>query len=227
MEKFGLVIAVFSEIKALLDEKGATLNHIEEKPFNIYEYKIKDNKILYIIHSGCGEEFASIATTYLILKYKVTTIFNYGVVGALNPNLKECDTCLINEVIQHDFDTDDIDHKGVGYHSEFETNTFNCDNELIKKSLKIVDLPIYRLCSGNRFISSEKDRKYLFNTFKGDVCDMELVGILMTAKLFNIPVLSIKGVSDSYHANVQDFETLAYKSASIAVKIILNIVENI
>ena len=72
-----------------------------------------------------------------------------------------------------------------------------------------------------------QDRKHLFNNFQADVCDMELVGILMTAKLFNLPVLSIKGVSDSYQANVQDFEVLAYKSASIAVKIILNIIENI
>ncbi len=227
MEKFGLIIAVFSEIKALLDEKGAVLNQIEEKPFNVYEYKINENKVLYIIHSGCGEEFASIATTYLILKYGVSTIFNYGVVGALNPHLKECDTCLISDVIQHDFDTDSVEHKGIGYHEEFETNTFHCDSKLIKKSLNIVDLPIYKLCSGNKFIATEQDRKHLFNNFQADVCDMELVGILMTAKLFNLPVLSIKGVSDSYQANVQDFEVLAYKSASIAVKIILNIIENI
>ncbi len=225
MKKFGLIVATIEEITALLNKSGS-LEEIEDKPFAIYRNKIGD-KVLYIIHSNCGQEFASIATTYLINKYNIEYLFNYGIVGSINPKLNKYDTCIVEKAVQYDFDTDPVDHLGVGYHDEFKQKYFYCNQELIEKALKIVDLPLLSLCSGNRFIADNQTREYLYRNFNCDIVDMELIGILISAKLFNVPVLSIKGISDSYDDDGNTYNEMAYKSALNTVEIIKKIIEEI
>ena len=79
MKIFGLVVAIETEINALL-ESGCEFKKVDDKTYEVYETTINENK-LYVIHSGCGEVFAGIATQYLITKYNVEFIFNYGIYG--------------------------------------------------------------------------------------------------------------------------------------------------
>lgn len=224
MKRFGLVIAILTEVKALLNTKFK-FETLEEKPFTVYKTIINDNELI-IIHSGCGEILASAATQHLITKYNVDYIFNYGICGALRDDLNTLDTCIVKSIINYDFDTDAIDHLGVGYHYEMGELYLKPDQELIEKALKIVNLPLYVCASGDKFVDNNEERDYLKNTFKADICEMESAGIFMVSKLNNKPCLFIKGVSDSYKGMHQEYETMAKESAKIAVDIFLNIIEN-
>lgn len=227
MKRFGLIIAIGLEIEALLEEKNSSLKVIETSPFLIYELDLDNERVLYIIKSGCGEELAAIASTYLINKYKVEALFNYGIVGGLNPNIEYQDTGIIYEAVHHDFDTTGFDSDITkGFHTIFNTDKFELDKNLISKALEIKNLPLYRLASGNRFIYKNEERLALYDEFKCDVVDMELIGIIFSAKLFNVPLLSLKAVSD-VSENIEENENPYYNSALKAAKIILNIVKNI
>ena len=225
MKIFGLVVAIETEINALL-ESGCEFKKVDDKTYEVYETTINENK-LYVIHSGCGEVFAGIATQYLITKYNVEFIFNYGICGALKPNLETSTCSLVKEVINYDFDTDPIDKKGIGFHTEINELYLKPDQDLISKALEIIDLPLYRCASGDKFIDLENDRKYLNEKFEADICEMEAAGILLTCYQNKIPALLLKGISDSYQGGGQEFSKMAKTSSLIAAKIFIQIIKNI
>ena len=225
MKVIGLVIAVIEEVEALL-EASYKVKKIEEFPYEIYEAQIGNNK-LYICHSGCGEIYAASATQYLITKFNCELILNYGICGAISPALNKLDTCIVKEIINYDFDTDPIDHKGVGYYTNLKTSILTPSKELIKKAKSIVDLPLYRVCSGNRFIDKEEEKEYLHKTFNAEICEMESAAIYLVAKQNNVDTLFIKGVSDSYHDNGLTYSEMAKISAKHACEIFIKIIKDL
>ncbi len=224
MKRFGLVVAVETEINALL-KINKDLKKLKDDRFEIYFAKINNNE-LYVIHSGCGEIFASIATQYLITKFSIDIIFNYGICGALRPNLETSSCCLIDSIINYDFDTDPIDHKGVGFHTEIKSLILKPNQELIDKVLSKEKLPLYRCASGDKFIDKEEDRLYLHQNFDADVCEMESAGIFICCYQNKIPCLFLKGISDSYSGGSQEFQKMASTSSLVAAKLFIDIIEN-
>lgn len=66
-----------------------------------------EDYIMYVVDSGAGEISAARATQFLITKYGVDMILNFGVVGALTDEMKTADMCVIESVIHYDYDTTD------------------------------------------------------------------------------------------------------------------------
>ena len=76
MKRLGMVVAV--EIDTVI-KKFAKIEKIENSPYEVFRVDIFDATI-YILKSGAGEVFASAGTQYLITKYNVEVIVNFGVV---------------------------------------------------------------------------------------------------------------------------------------------------
>ena len=72
----------------------------EEKDdvYHTFLLNINEHEV-YVAKSGIGEIAASSLTQYLITKYDVKLILNYGVVGALKPNLKINDCAVLKSVV--------------------------------------------------------------------------------------------------------------------------------
>ena len=48
-------------------------------------------------------------TQFLISKFDVDLIVNFGVVGGLTPEMELAKTCIVESVIHYDFDTSEAD----------------------------------------------------------------------------------------------------------------------
>ena len=72
--------------------------------YTIYIYKL-GNDNFYVAHSGAGEIAVSMTTQFLITKFDVEFIVNFGVVGGLTPEMKLARTCFVESVVHSDFDT--------------------------------------------------------------------------------------------------------------------------
>lgn len=53
---------------------------------------------LYAVRCGAGEIYAAAATQYLIDKYKVAAVLNYGVVGGCTDALHPGEICVVVKV---------------------------------------------------------------------------------------------------------------------------------
>lgn len=216
--KIGIVIAIEKELKSFL-ESNYEITTIEDKSFICFRTIINNNEV-YAIKSGWGLIDAAIATQYLITKYGVETILNFGVTGALEPSLKVSDLFYVSKCLNFDFDVSTISdvkiHQYVGMEDEF----IHLDEGLIElvKSIE-PDIKEAVDASGDKFVEKMEDKIVRYNA-GCNICDMEIVAIARTCLLNNVKCLSIKAISDELNGDGKDFEKNVSMSSKKAFELI-------
>lgn len=223
-KNIGFVIALEDESLNVLKELGDLKKEYIFGNIKIQNY-IRNNINLYIAHSGIGEIYSTITTTLLIKEFNVDLIFNFGLVGSLDNNLKQGDNVLIDEIIHYDYSLDSIDKKREGIY-------FNKKDKIFKipklEILKDINLKYVRIASGDKFVSEENLRKNLIENHQCKVCDMESAGINITCDNFNIDRIFLKCVSDNADSNADtDFKEVIKNSVDQYVEIIKSILNKI
>ncbi len=216
MKKIGMIVAMDKELKDYFEKLGS-VKVLENSVYNVWQAEAY-GKELYIIKSGVGEISAAGATQYLITKYGVDIIINFGICGKISDNLKILDTVVLSSVVYYQFDCSDIDDvlPGVYMGNSYYIET---DKSLVNKILTLdASLKTAICASGDKFIGKKEDKKYLSNTFKADVCEMESAGILITCLKNSVKCLLIKSVSDD--CDGMDFRTYCTLAAQKYVEIV-------
>ena len=223
--KIGIVIAVSRELKSFL-ESEYVVETVEIDYRTVYKTRVNNNEI-YAIQSGCGEIDASIASQYLITKYNVEVILNYGVAGALIRDIEVSDLFVVRGAINHDLDTTAIDDVLPHQYCDLDTVEIPLDKEMmaLAKSIK-PDLKECLVASGDRFIEDVNDKKYLASLGCA-ICDMEIAGISRTCLLNNVKCLSIKCISDTYDGDGSMFDENIKNSSNKAFNLLNKIIQTL
>ena len=74
---------------------------------------------LYAVRCGAGEIYAAAATQYLIDKYKVAAVLNYGVVGGCTDALHPGEICVVVKVAHYQYDLFAVDNVPAGRYLEY------------------------------------------------------------------------------------------------------------
>ncbi len=223
MKKIGMIIAV--EFTPFKEAYGEPEEVVKDRGFEVSIYK-KDRYSLYVISSGEGEVPASICTQYLIDKYNVEMILNYGVVGALSDKLGHALTCVVKEVVDYRFDTSAIDKIPVGKHPSLPL-AIPTDESLRKKALEVAPLLEVRCASGDRFVDDPKEKEAINKEFGCDICEMEASGILLTSLRNNVPALFIKVIADTLFGGANEYSTKSKEAAKECTKILEHIMDTL
>ena len=223
--RIGIVIAIERELEAFL-KSSYEIEEIEENGFKAFKTIINNHEV-YAIKSGWGLIDASMATQYLITKYHVEIILNFGVTGALDPSLKVSDLFYVKNCVNFDFDTSSIDDVVIHQYGDMKDEFIYLDEELISIVKQLYpDIKEAVDASGDRFIDKEEDKIERYNA-GCNVCDMEIVAIARVCLLNNVKCLSIKCISDEYDGDGSDFEKNVRESATKAFKLIDHLINNL
>ena len=223
--RIGIVIAIERELEAFL-KSSYEIEEIEENGFKAFKTIINNHEV-YAIKSGWGLIDASMATQYLITKYHVEIILNFGVTGALDPRLKVSDLFYVKKCVNFDFDTSSIDDVVIHQYGDMKDEFIYLDEELISIVKQLYpEIKEAVDASGDRFIDKEEDKIERYNA-GCNVCDMEIVAIARVCLLNNVKCLSIKCISDEYDGDGSDFEKNVRESATKAFKLIDHLINNI
>ena len=196
MKKIGIIFAMKEE----LDE---FLNLVEK----INEYKIFDldfyecnygDKELVLVESGIGKVNAARATQILIDNMEVEYIFNVGVAGSVNKNVKVMDVVIGDKLVQHDFDITAFNHE-KGYIPNIGGKFVESDPYLIKVALEVGDENTHKgvIASGDIFCTEEAMSNKIATKFGALCVEMEGASIAQVCYLSHIPFLVIRSISDS------------------------------
>ena len=219
--KIGIVIAIERELKSFLESKYK-VETIEIDNRVIYKTIINNNEV-YALKSGCGEIDAACATQYLITKYGVEVILNYGVTGALVKDIAVSDLFVVKGAINHDFDTSCFENVLPHQYGDLDTVEIPLDKELIELAKKIKpDLKECLVASGERFVEDRQDKINLAS-LNCSICDMEIAAIARTCFLNKVKCLSIKCISDTFDGDGSMFEENVSKSSDKAFKLLSEI----
>lgn len=223
--KIGLVLATEEEYNSALNGFKFQESKKTNDTFGTIIYKVGKHT-LYIVRSGIGEIASSSITQFLITKYRVKLILNYGVCGALRNDVKINTVFLVNNVVHYDFDISLIDKIRPAQYEEFSSPDIPINNKYVRKIKRnFKDVQFVRCASGDKFIADEVLKNKLINEYGCDICDMESAGIVLTCYKNKVDLVSIKAVSDSgsggeYEDNVIGASEAIFKFANKVLELL-------
>ena len=223
--KIGIVIAIERELEAFL-KSNYEIDTLDDGCFTCFRTTINNNEV-YAIKSGWGLIDAAMATQYLITKYDVEAILNFGVTGALDPSLKVSDLFYVSKCVNYDFDTSCIDDVEKHQYGDMKDMFIYLDEGLIEL-LKSINPDVKEAvdASGDIFVEKREDKEARF-ALGCNICDMEIAAIARVSFLNNVKCLSIKCISDEYDGDGQDFEKNVRTSADKAFRLIEQLLNRI
>jgi len=194
----GIIGALDIELNHLFEHM--VISHTEliaDKTF--YIGHIKDQEVV-VVKSDIGKVNAAITATILSLKYKVKLMINTGVAGGVHP-ANVGDIILAEGLAYFDASTSAIDDNPHGKLGEdpiiVETDPFYFNQAKNVFERLGYQYLIGNIVTGDKFVtklrSIEKISKRVNNIL---ACEMEGMAIAMTAFKFNIPFISLRGISD-------------------------------
>ena len=229
-----VVCAMESEAQPLIDK----LSDLENKSchnFKIYRGTLGENTLLICI-SGVGMVNMASLATYVSMKYSPYCFFNYGIIGGYG-DIHKGSLVIIKDCININSTMFDSAPEGAGTSlsraklvtfSESIDNSpviYKSDEKLISVALSDADNDIIcgRLGSGDMW-NKEYDKIMLFHN-EYSVCgeDMEGYAMYQVADRFDIPAISIKGVSNNEILN----ETYDYSVMNKLSDFVYNILKKI
>ena len=183
----GVVIAMQSEAEILLSEMKITRSLvISGKKVHVGKAYGKD---IALCICGVGKVNAALGTQLLVSKFDANKILNFGVAGGLNSTTKLCEVYQIAAAVQFDFDLVDLNGTKIGTLNEYTENylTLNHFKGNFEKR---------KLGTADRFNDSAADYKLLTEELNADIRDMEGAAIVQAAFAAELPVYSVKAISD-------------------------------
>lgn len=201
MKKIGLIIAV--EESAIKERYGAGL--VLKDKFGTTVYQTNRAQI-YAVVCGAGEIPAAMAVQFLIDKYDVELIVNYGSVGACTYAMNPGNVCVVESVIQYDYDISQVDGCPVGKYSRFPSEYIPLDQYWVDK-VKFGRTKVKKVvcASGDKFVADVDEKTKLYQKYGAEICDMESAGIAIACYANHVSCLLIKCVADSINGGAQEY----------------------
>jgi len=194
MKKIGIVVAMTKEMYPFIE----SLSDVEKiicGMRTVYKFLIGENQ-LYMTQSGVGQIAAASATQFLIDKFEVDMILNFGLAGGLRKGFSACDSVIVERLVHYDFDTSQMDGTPVGRYLQYDDIYIYTDRKMCNEISEKCGLEKVTCASGDKFVDLPENRRRLNVDFAADICEMESAAVLMTADFNKIPALIVKTISD-------------------------------
>ncbi len=183
----GAVIAMQSEADILLEEMNVMSSlTVSGKKIHVGKAYGKD---VALCVCGVGKVNAALGTQLLVSKFDAEKILNFGVAGSLNANTKLCEVYQISGAVQFDFDLVQLNGTKIGTLNEYTENYLSLN--LLKGNFEK-----RKLGTADRFNDSPDDYKLLIEELRADIRDMEGGAVVQAAYAAELPVYSVKAISD-------------------------------
>ena len=224
------IIGAMDEEVAKIKER---LENVEVQTFGGMDF-YKGNfegKSVVVVRSGIGKVNAAVCAQILADRYQVSGIVNTGIAGSLMAKIDIGDIVLSTDALQHDMDATNFGYP-AGQIPRMDVLSFPADPKLLalaKECCGRVNPEIYtyegRVVSGDQFISDQKKKDWLIETFHGYCTEMEGAAIAQAAYLNGIPFLIIRAISDKADnsANV-DYPTFEAQAIIHSVNLMLEMI---
>lgn len=224
------IIGAMDEEVAKIKER---LENVEVQTFGGMDF-YKGNfegKSVVVVRSGIGKVNAAVCAQILADRYQVSGIVNTGIAGSLMAKIDIGDIVLSTDALQHDMDATNFGYP-AGQIPRMDVLSFPADSKLLalaKECCGRVNPEIHtyegRVVSGDQFISDQKKKDWLIETFHGYCTEMEGAAIAQAAYLNGIPFLIIRAISDKADnsANV-DYPTFEAQAIIHSVNLMLEMI---
>lgn len=202
----GAVIAMQSEADILLDEMK--INSSLTVSGKTVHVGTAYGKQVAVCVCGVGKVNAALGAQLLVSKFDADKLLNFGVAGGLNAGTELCAVYQIGAAVQFDFDLTQLNGTKIGTLDEYSEN-------YLKLSTLNLPFTLKNLGTSDRFNDSPADYKLLTEELNADIRDMEGAAIVQAAHKAQLPVYSVKAISDVAGSGSTTEQFLANKDKAL------------
>lgn len=224
-KKIGVVIADDMEFEPLV--KSASSFGIEKGEINSYEtvsFEVNGKEVT-AIKCRIGKVNAATATAMLIDKIQPDCIMNIGLSGGVK-GVNRGTVFAGTSFIECDFDLRALGRDlGTKPGQEYE---YAADENLLNAIPEEMGIRRLKCGTGDFFITKDSQKEEFYNLFGINTFDMETGAIASVCKCCNIPMLSVRKVSDdSEDTAAEDYKKMNALAETALADILLQIINNL
>ena len=225
------MIGVIGAMKVEVDNICKALTSYEIKQIAGRDFYVGNlyNLPIVVVESGIGKVNAAVTTAIMCENFDVDVIINTGVAGGVS-GVKPLDLVIGKDLVYHDMDVSALGYKkGEVPH---EGITFSTDEKIRNLCVDIakennINYKVGNIASGDLFAT----KKECINGLDMQITAVEMEGaaIAHTCKMFNIPFISLRVISDILESNEQaiSFNKVESEAANKAVMFVCEILKKI
>ena len=222
-QRTGIIVATEKEQLQFFQVFGMPGRVHKSDSYDVASWEKYADKV-YLIRSGYGEIAAASATQYLIDKYHVDRIINYGVVGSLSEKHQVKKVGIVRKIVHYGFDLSANGKYPIGRYPR-EDDLFLKPKKYALPSEYFGILNEFVCASSDRFVDGGKAKRQLQKDFGADICEMEAAGIVITCNKNNVPCAFIKAVSDGVDEGEQAFNDNVAEASKSCVLLLAKILQ--
>ena len=208
----GVIVATKAEREPFSNLFESALVEHRVEAYEVTVFSLESGDTLYLALSSFGELAAASCTQYLIDKFNVDIIINYGVAGSLTHQHVVRDVGFVRKIVHYDFDLSASGDYAVGEYPGCG-GQYLTPREDAFKGLADFGIKEFICASGDKFVDGTEAKAELREKFGADICEMEAAGIVITCNRNKIPCAFIKAVSDGADEGAVAFDKNIYLAA--------------
>ncbi len=220
----GIIGAMEEEIAALKSKIPDAL--VEERCGMSFVLGKLNGRDVVVVRSGIGKVNAGACAQLLIDRYSVSCLVNTGIAGSLDNAIEIGDIVLSEDAVQYDVDATNFGYP-LGEIPRAGTLSFRADERMLDIAASLnrevnpeINTFRGRVCSGDKFVSDSKTKKWIIDHFQGCCCEMEGAAIAQIASQNEVPFLIIRAISDKAdHSALVDYPEFEEKAIKHCVKL--------
>ena len=224
-KRIGIVIAddmeflpLVESVKSLGSEKGE-INSYETISFSV------NGKEITAIKCRTGKVNAAAATAMLIERIKPDCIMNIGLSGGVK-GVNRGTVFAGTSFVECDFDLGALGYElGVKPGQEYE---YIADGNLLDAIPAELGIRRLKCGTGDFFLTKDAQREAYYNRFGINTFDMETGAIASVCKSCDVPMLSVRKISDdSEDSGAEDYKKMNALAETALADILLQIINNL
>lgn len=199
--KIAVIVAMQKEMASL----SALLNNKKTETVGGFTYVTGElqGRTLILHQSGLGKVNAAVGASGLIRNYQPDYFISSGCAGGLDSQLKVMDVIASTSTVYHDVFVGEAG-EGLEIERPYPSDTYLINKAKALSQTSPVMIHLGQICTGDQFITERAKLELIKQRFpEGLAVDMESCAIAHTCKIFGVPFISFRIISDTIGAEIQ------------------------
>lgn len=162
-----------------------------------------DGRTLVLHQSGLGKVNAAVGASELIRNYRPDYLISSGCAGGLDSKLKVMEVIASTSTVYHDIFVGEAG-EGLDIELPYPSDTYLINKARALSETSATKIHLGQICTGDQFITEREKLEIIKQRFpEGLAVDMESCAIAHTCKIFGVPFISFRIISDTIGAEIQ------------------------
>ena len=225
--RIAVIVAMQKEMASL----SALLSNKQTETVGGFTYVTGEleGKTLILHQSGIGKVNAAVGASELIRNYRPDYLISSGCAGGLDARLHVMDVIASTSTVYHDIFIGDAG-EGLDIERPYPSDTYLINKATSLSETSPTTIHLGQICTGDQFLTEREKLEAIKQRFpEGLAVDMESCAIAHTSKIYGVPFISFRIISDTIGAelHVEEYQNFWAEMADHSFEVVRSFIRQL